>query len=209
MGTGGEAREVQSVTTAAGEGDEHPERPLEPGDGAVIACMDAGKLEHAVKLCASQHGLSIGRLCMAMLGDQGDAEDVVQETLLAAYSGFASWRREGSVRAWLLGIARKKSLKRLESQQRRGARLRAIQGGEGVDRGAEELLVLKQQAERARSALEQIRPTEREALLLRYVGELDFGGVAEACETSEVTARKRVSRGLARLRELLSTTEEP
>jgi RNA polymerase sigma-70 factor (ECF subfamily) len=197
------------VTTAAGEGDEHAEEPLEPGDRAVIACVDAGELGDAMKLCASQHGVSIGRLCMAMLGDQGDAEDVVQETLLAAYSAFTSWRREGSLGAWLLGIARKKSLKRLESRQRRGVRLRAIQGGEGMDRGAEELLVLKQRAERARSALEQIRPTEREALLLRYVGELDFSGVARACETNEVTARKRVSRGLARLRELLSKAEEP
>ena len=200
---------MQAVRTATGGGQENQEQALEPGDRAVIACMDAGELAHALKLCASQHGLSIGRLCMALLGDQGDAEDVVQETLLAAYAGFASWRREGPVRAWLLGIARKKSLKRLESRQRRGARLRAIQGGEGLDRGAEELLALKQQAERARSALEQIRPTEREALLLRYVGELDFSGVAQACETSEVTARKRVSRGLARLRELLSKAEEP
>jgi RNA polymerase sigma-70 factor, ECF subfamily len=200
---------VQSVTTAADGGHEQPEQAIEPGDRAVIACMDAGELAQAVKLCASQHGLSIGRLCMAMLGDQGDAEDVVQETLLAAYAGFASWRREGSVRAWLSGIARKKSLKRLESRQRRGAGLCAIQAGEGMDHGAEELLALKQRAERARSLLEQIRPTEREALLLRYVGELDFSGVAQACETSEVTARKRVSRGLARLRELLSNAEEP
>jgi RNA polymerase sigma-70 factor (ECF subfamily) len=68
----------------------------------------------------------------------------------------------------------------------------------------DELYALRQRAERARRALDQIRPSEREAVILRYVGELSFREVAIACGIDEPAARKRVSRALARLRETLS-----
>ena len=61
----------------------------------------------------------------------------------------------------------------------------------------------RQRAERARAALEQIRPSEREAVVLRYAAELSFREVGEACGIDEAAARKRVSRALARLREAL------
>ena len=204
---------MQSVTTAAGEQDElGDDAPSGDGEGEVIACLEGGEWRQALTLCARYYGAHLGRLCMAILGDQAEAEDVVQETLLTAHAGFASWWREGSVRAWLLGIARNKALKVVERRQRR-AKLRLIEGGEtsvrGSTPGAEEWLVLKQKAELARSALEQIRPTEREALLLRYVAELEFDGVASLCGISEVTARKRISRGIAHLREVLRDAEEP
>ena len=58
-------------------------------------------------------------------------------------------------------------------------------------------------ARRARVLLAEIRPTEREALVLRFAGELSFREVGQACNIDEAAARKRVSRGLARLRALL------
>ena len=44
---------------------------------------------------------------MAFTGSQAESEELVQETLLAAYDGFPQYRAEGSVRAWLFGIARR------------------------------------------------------------------------------------------------------
>jgi len=77
-------------------------------------------------------------------------------------------------------------------------------GSDGADeRTADDLLEVRRRAERARELLERVRPTEREALLLRYTGELSFREVGEAVGIDEATARKRVSRALARLRELV------
>jgi RNA polymerase sigma-70 factor (ECF subfamily) len=67
---------------------------------------------------------------------------------------------------------------------------------------ADELIQARQRAEAARALLREVRPSEREALLLRYVGELSFREVGEACGIDEAAARKRVSRALARLREI-------
>jgi RNA polymerase sigma-70 factor (ECF subfamily) len=69
------------------------------------------------------------------------------------------------------------------------------------------MMVRRQRAERARAALEAVRPSEREALLLRYVAELSYQEVGQACGLEETAARKRVSRGLANLRRLLEVEE--
>ena len=55
-----------------------------------------------------------------------------------------------------------------------------------------------------RDALDELRPTEREAVLLRYVSELSFRDVGVACGIEEATARQRVGRAVARLRDRLS-----
>jgi RNA polymerase sigma-70 factor (ECF subfamily) len=58
-----------------------------------------------------------------------------------------------------------------------------------------------------REALERLKPTERDALVLRYVADLSHRELAAACDVDEATARKRVSRALMRLRDLLPAEE--
>jgi RNA polymerase sigma-70 factor (ECF subfamily) len=171
-------------------------------DEQVLSALARGARREALLLCAEAYGAAIGRLCMAMLRSQSEAEDVAQDTLLTAYQKLDVYRAEASLRAWLCGIARKKCLKQLESRRRREQKLVLLQGGDASPT-AEEDLHVRRRAARAWAALEEVRPTEREALLLRYECELDYQGVAEACAIDEAAARKRVSRGLARLRELL------
>ena len=60
-------------------------------------------------------------------------------------------------------------------------------------------------AEAVRAALGGLKPSEREALVLHYQGELSFREIAELCGIDEATARKRASRGLARLRKALTS----
>ncbi|MCC6525899.1 MAG: RNA polymerase sigma factor [Polyangiaceae bacterium] len=175
------------------------------GDEEIAAAIRSGDHRRALALCAREHARALGQLCMALLGSQGEAEDVVQETLLDAHAAFASWRAEGSLRAWLCGIARRKCARQLEQRARRTARLRLVHDGRAGSEG-EELVMLRERAERARHALESVRPTEREALVLRYGSGLSFREVAEACGIDEAAARKRVSRALGKLR--LAMSEE-
>ena len=146
---------------------------------------------------------------MAMVGSQADAEDLTQETLLDAHEGFDGWRREGPVRAWLLAIARRKCARHIEKKVRRTARLRLVHdaGTEPGASSAEREILTKQRAERARAALDAVRPSEREALLLRYAAGLSFDEVGLACGIDAVAARKRVSRAIAQLRETLRDEE--
>jgi len=137
---------------------------------------------------------------MALLASQSEAEEVVQETLLAAYRGMKGFRFEGSIRSWLFSIARRHCAKRLERRGRR-AELSLVAGDDAVEPAE---LRQRQQARQVRQALQQIKPSEREAVVLRYLSQLDYPEIASALGIEEPAVRKRVSRALASLRTVLA-----
>ena len=57
--------------------------------------------------------------CYRILGSASDAEDVLQEVLLAAWQGLGSFEGRASVRTWLYRIATTRSLNALRSARRR------------------------------------------------------------------------------------------
>jgi RNA polymerase sigma-70 factor (ECF subfamily) len=140
---------------------------------------------------------------MALLGDQGEAEETAQEVLLAAYDGLPGYRGESSIRGWLLGIARRKCAKRLAMRGRRERRLRLVHDADREAQLPDEAIERGRRARLVREAIERLKPTEREAVLLRYQSGLSYREIGESCEIEEATARKRVSRALGRMRTIL------
>ena len=57
--------------------------------------------------------------CYRILGSVQDAEDAVQETLVAAWRGLAGFEGRASVRTWLYGVATNRCLNALRSARRR------------------------------------------------------------------------------------------
>lgn len=172
------------------------------GHDPILDALARGDAHEAVGLAARAHGERLGRFCAALLGNQAEAEEAVQDAFVASFEAFATYRGEGSVRSFLFGIARHVCARRLATRTRRDRRLALVHDADaGVDT-PHELVERRARAHRMRLLLEELRPTEREALLLRYEGELSFAEVAIALELDEATARKRVSRALGRLREL-------
>jgi RNA polymerase sigma-70 factor (ECF subfamily) len=170
----------------------------------IAEAIARGDHRAALADCARTYGAALGRLCMAWLGTQAEAEEAVQETLLAAFGAMGKYRGEATVRAWLYGIARRVCAQRVETRQRREARLRLVHSDADSAPGAEGLLAARRRAQRVRDALERLKPSERDAVVLRYEADLPFREVAAVCGIDEATARKRVSRALERLRDELS-----
>jgi len=192
------------TTTDAADPD--PERPRPGPDAEITDALSRGETQRALSLCVHRHGPSIGRLCMAMLGSQVDADHVTQEALLSAHRAFGEYRSDRSLRAWLLGIARGKCLQHQEKTRRR-------QGKSGKNERRtkppfEEPLAARRRAERARALLAQVKPSDRDALLLRFGADLGFEEVAAACGIDEPAARQRVSRALLRLRSALENEHD-
>jgi len=60
--------------------------------------------------------------CYRMLGSFQDAEDALQDTLLAAWQGLATFEGRASVRTWLYRIATNRCLDALRAAKRRPAK---------------------------------------------------------------------------------------
>ncbi len=141
---------------------------------------------------------------MALLGSQAEAEETAQEVLLAAHKAMPGYRGDGSVRAWLYGIARRKCARKVETRVRREKRLRLVHDAGGSTELPDQALETRRRAHRVRSALERLKPSERDAVVLRYQGGLPYREIGDACGIDEAAARKRVSRALSRMRSILS-----
>jgi RNA polymerase sigma factor (sigma-70 family) len=138
------------------------------------------------------------------------AADLTAETFAEA---FVSRRRfsprgEGSARAWLFGIARHQ-LGRYARRERVSARYRRKLGVPAlvVDDEAAERIEARADLEGVRRelriALAQLPDGQRDAVRLRVVDELPYAQVAQRLGCTEGAARVRVTRGLARLAEVL------
>src|SRR3954469_13167289 len=76
----------------------------------------------AFRELAEAHRRELQVHCYRMLGSLHDAEDAVQETLLAAWQGFGGCEGRSSVRTWLYKIATNRCLNMRRSASRRQAR---------------------------------------------------------------------------------------
>jgi RNA polymerase sigma-70 factor (ECF subfamily) len=168
----------------------------------IMAMVQDGRHRDALAACARTHGMIIGRLCMALLGSQADADEATQETLLRAHRSMTTYRGEGSIKAWLCGIARHVCAHMLETR-RRGREVLELVRTDETDETARTLFAIKRRSRAIRDGLAKLKPSEREALVLRFVADLSHREIATACNLDEPTARKRISRALARLRSVM------
>src|SRR6266705_7100614 len=72
-------------------------------DAECVAQVRAG-LESARVALVERHHAGCLRFARHLLGDDGDAEDAVQETFIRALSGLHRYEERDTFRAWLFGI---------------------------------------------------------------------------------------------------------
>lgn len=147
---------------------------------------------------------SVYRACVRILGRPHDAEDVTQESFVAAYRAIRTYRGEGSLRAWLLRIATRQSFRRL-SQRRATVDLDAIPAPRLADASSEPTrVVIDLESRRAvQEAVAALPEPYREVVALRFFGDLSLAEVADATGRPLNTVKTHLRRGLERLRPTL------
>ncbi len=141
-------------------------------------------------------------------GDPELAADLTAEVFAAVLVSAARYEPvHSSATGWLLGIARNV----LGHSIRRGqidARARVRLGASALTVEDEDLAIIRQIADRQDGAdelLAELPVDERDAVRARVIEEREYGEIARSLGCSEMVVRKRVSRGLARLRAGLAT----
>lgn len=143
-------------------------------------------------------------LCRAMVRDATWAEDLTQDVFGKALGALASFRGDASARTWLRTIARNTCLDALKRESRRPWDLEDEETpAEAVDPRPIPQELLSQHAAVAR-ALAALDEASRALVVLRFQHDLGYPELAEAFGIKEGTARMRISRALARMREALA-----
>jgi RNA polymerase sigma factor (sigma-70 family) len=178
-------------------------------DTELLAAATAGDGD-AFGAFYRRHARRVAAFHLARTRDAQDAADLTAETFAAALEVLDRFdAQRGEPVAWLFGIARN----RLANQHRRGAveeRARRRMGLERLvlDDAGLERVEAAATAELIRVELREgfdaLPPDQREAIALRVLLDHEYAEVAGATGSSEVVARKRVSRGLSALRARLA-----
>jgi len=141
-----------------------------------------------------------------------EVDDLVQETLLAAWRDRDSFRSESSIDTWILSIARNRVRKRYRKEGRRKEIRETIAalGSMESQEIPEEVLRARETGRLVRSALDRLDPDYAEVLILKYLEDRKVAWIAEKLGETEKAVEGRLSRAKEELRLLLKgTTHEP
>ncbi len=141
-----------------------------------------------------EHRDALARFLTATVGPD-EADDCLQETLIAALRAYPRLREGSNVRAWLFTIARNKAL---DEHRARGRR--PVPALVAEDAGSAPAATGAADAE-LWEAVRSLPPKQRAAVVLRFVIDLPHRDIARVLDCSEAAARRSLHEGLARLRE--------
>src|SRR5882762_1297633 len=89
--------------------------------GKLVTRVQTGDAD-AFRALTEPHRRELQAHCYRMLGSFQDAEDALQETLLAAWQGLEEFEGRASIRTWLYRIATSRCLNALRLTKRRPAK---------------------------------------------------------------------------------------
>jgi RNA polymerase sigma-70 factor (ECF subfamily) len=153
-----------------------------------------------------EHSAAIRGYALALVRRPDVADDVLQEVFRRAWQVRDSFRRQGQDRAFLIRIADHLVCDRA---RRLGRELNLDDAGwqaqePTADASDPAAIVQWREAEQdLTAAIEQLSPSQRRVLLMRYFGGLEFADIAEQLGCPLNTALSHCRRGLQTLRRLM------
>lgn len=166
---------------------------------------------------AEQYYDRLFRSALVMCGNKDVAEELVQDTFLAAAEGLDRFEGRSSHYTWLYGILlnkfrgwlRKKDRPPM-SLERQAEKLSASGISELVEdegRDASEKLIRKETAGQVRDALDELPPHHRSVLVLRYVEGMAYQDIADTLGVSLGTVKSRIHYALQKVGDKLREHE--
>jgi RNA polymerase sigma-70 factor (ECF subfamily) len=187
-----------------------------PSDDAELARRIGQRDERAFEAVMRAHNRMLYRLARAILKDDAEAEDAVQEAYLAAYRNIAGFRGGARLSTWLARIVINEAYGRLRKQKQSAIVVPFEAGDRAAPRTEEETMAdeTTEQPEAGAMRAELRRLLERKidalpeqfrtVFILREVEELSVEEAAECLNVPPGTVRTRAFRARAMLRESLS-----
>jgi len=187
---------------------------MDASDGALVTRARVGEAD-AFRALVERHSRPVFRLAFRMTGNEQDAEDVVQESMLRAYKQLAKFDQRASFGTWLYRIATNCSLDLVRSRKRRTEDRTAASGGGGgevedpvmtvasQDPNPERMALSGEVRERLTAAMDGLSAVERAAFVLRHFEGMGIEDIGRALECQPGAAKHSVFRAVQKLRRAL------
>lgn len=176
--------------------------PAQMDDASIIAGLKKGEEPAAARL-VDIYGNRLLRAAFLLCGNETEAQDHVQETLVRAVKSAKHCRESSALFPWLYGIllnvhrnnCRKQKLV-FDSNEIPETQIKDIvPAGHGLDKQALAELLLK--------AIDALSPEHREAVVLRYYEGLSIKEISSCADLSIGTVNSRLFNGIGRLRKII------
>jgi RNA polymerase sigma-70 factor (ECF subfamily) len=187
---------------------------MDASDGALVTRARVGDAD-AFRALVERHSRSVFRLAFRMTGNEQDAEDVVQESMLRAYKQLAKFDQRACFSTWLYRIATNCALDLLRSRKRRTQDPAAASGrrdGEAEepatavasqDPNPERVALSGEVRERLTAAMDELSAVERTAFVLRHFEGMGIEDISRALACQPGAAKHSVFRAVQKLRRAL------
>ena len=178
----------------AGLSDEDVVARVRGGDSAVF------------EILMRRYNQRLFRAARAILRDDADAEDAVQQAYLAAYAQLDQFAGAARFSTWLTRIAIREALGKLRTRKRRGEVELDVQQEETMmkdepDETPEQYANRRELSGLLEAAVDQLPEIYRVVFMMREVEQLSTSECAEVLELSEEAVKVRLHRARAMLRD--------
>ena len=176
------------------------DRPLDETE--LVARARRGDATACESIVQTYQGIAF-RTAYLITGSAAEAEEAAQDAFVKAFRALGRFRPGAPLRPWLLSIVANESRNRRRSAGRRaGLALRAAEDlREDAGSSPEDTLLARERRAALLDAVNRLRDEDREIIACRYFLELSEEETAGALGLRRGTAKSRLSRALARLRE--------
>src|SRR5215475_5531675 len=171
---------------------------VENDDEILLSAVRNGS-DRAFNTLIDRHQQSVRTFVRGLLANDSDADDVAQETFLAAWTQAKSFRGQGTVRSWLFSIAWRKakgSQRRWFRAVRRDTAYHESLRAEASESSAEARILVRQ-------ALMSLPMAQRAAVMLCLGSGHTHAEASEMLGIPLGTIKSYVLRGREKLREIL------
>jgi len=148
------------------------------------------------------------RKCLGFVHDRDQAQDMVQDVLLKAFTQLSKFKGNSKFSTWLYSITYNYCVE----QYRRKSKVRTTDIDEGpdikedTDEAEQELLSFR--AEKLKYALDHINPDDKVILLLKYQDNVPIKDLMTQLGLSESAVKMRLSRARQRVKEIIQDVEK-
>ena len=172
----------------------------------LIAECIAGN-EDAIEVFVRQYERDVFRLAFSIVNDATEAQEITQETFIAALKSLHAYQEKKSLRAWLytigLNLSRSHLRKRRLVERLRNTLINIFQVDAQKQSSPEEVMIQNEKETLIWEALNKLAERYRMVVVLRYFHELSITEISEILSINEGTVHSRLHTARQRMKNAL------